>query len=638
MNWLEYLALTYDNHSNIIGKKSDDGSILLPLYHSTANADIEITVDLQGEFKGAAFVTDEDKVTVIPITEDSVSRGNGSYPHALADKLCYVAGDYAKYSDGNEQFYADYILALEEWSHFPNCNPNVLAILKYLQKGTVIADLIREGYVVLDEKGKITNKKNGKKSLLKNHTFQDSYFIRFNVKHSIVEIVHTWEDEALYQNYVDYLESKPGTQGVCYITGKTTTVGSKFPAKIRNAGDKSRLISSNDTSGYTFRGRFREAEEAFTIGRETAYKAHNALNWLVRKQGFFADTACLVAWSPGGGAIPGVLEDSYSILHNGASDEENSEETEVCVYTRKDYAVAIRKAIWGYRNTLKPDSNIVVMCVDTADGAPQGRLAIQFFAEFSISQYFENLCKWHTECAWMQVRFERDTKKPFLDYGVPSVFDLVKIAYDTNRSTNRKKMLKKGIERLLPCILYGKKIPVDFYRIYFNKAQNPLAFGTSLSWKRFLGIACSIIRKYRIDYYKEEHSMALNETCKDRSYLFGRLLAYFEKVERDTYDVKDDKKRTPNAIRMWNQYMQHPATILNRLRAKTEPYFEKNNSRIFYENEIGRLLALFGEGDFTDEKLSELFLLGYYCQNAKLYEKRESKEADPVEVPDEALL
>ena len=42
--------------------------------------------------------------------------------------------------------------------------------------------------------------------------------------------------------------------------------------------------------------------------------------------------------------------------------------------------------------------------------------------------------------------------------------------------------------------------------------------------------------------------MALEPQKKDVSYQYGRLLAVFEKLERDTYD--SNEQREPNAIRM----------------------------------------------------------------------------------------
>ena len=59
-----------------------------------------------------------------------------------------------------------------------------------------------------------------------------------------------------------------------------------LPDKIRHSGDDAKLISSNDKSGFTYRGRFIDAEQTFSVSFEASQKAHNALRWLIGKQGF----------------------------------------------------------------------------------------------------------------------------------------------------------------------------------------------------------------------------------------------------------------------------------------------------------------------------------------------------------------
>jgi CRISPR-associated protein Csd1 len=50
--------------------------------------------------------------------------------------------------------------------------------------------------------------------------------------------------------------------------------------------------------------------------------------------------------------------------------------------------------------------------------------------------------------------------------------------------------------------------------------------------------------------------MSLDATKPDRSYQFGRLLAVYEKMERDTFGPNDT--REPNAIRLQSVYCNQP--------------------------------------------------------------------------------
>ena len=82
LGWIQMLEKTYDACEAIVGKKVNEDPILLPISHSTANAQIEVTIDLKGKFmpalSGIIPKDGEDKITIIPVTEDSASRSNGA--------------------------------------------------------------------------------------------------------------------------------------------------------------------------------------------------------------------------------------------------------------------------------------------------------------------------------------------------------------------------------------------------------------------------------------------------------------------------------------------------------------------------------------------------------------------------------
>ncbi len=52
MAWLKTLADTYDVYSELAGVIKNDQPVLLPLSHSTFNAQIEVTLDEAGNFIG----------------------------------------------------------------------------------------------------------------------------------------------------------------------------------------------------------------------------------------------------------------------------------------------------------------------------------------------------------------------------------------------------------------------------------------------------------------------------------------------------------------------------------------------------------------------------------------------------------
>ena len=123
--------------------------------------------------------------------------------------------------------------------------------------------------------------------------------------------------------------------------------------------------------------------------------------------------------------------------------------------------------------------------------------------------------------------------------------------------------------------------------------------------------------------------MKLDLENRDRSYLFGRLLAIYEKVERATYE---DETRDPNAIRLQSAYVNHPMQTWKILNDLLTPYFQKlkPGSREHYRRLISEITEQILEEDERklNQRLKETYLLGYYLQRAELYKKKTSQKEE----------
>ena len=102
-------------------------------------------------------------------------------------------------------------------------------------------------------------------------------------------------------------------KGLCMVQGEERAVATKHPRNIRRPGDGAKLISSNDAANFTFRGRFIEADEACTVGYEASHKAHNALRWLIARQGYRNGEQAVVAWAVSGARVPNPCEDFFNM-------------------------------------------------------------------------------------------------------------------------------------------------------------------------------------------------------------------------------------------------------------------------------------------------------------------------------------
>ena len=273
MSWIQKLYDTYENCKSEVGVVgTDERTPLLPIAHSTQNAQIEVVLNGNGDFRRASVIEKDNTVTIIPVTEDSATRGNGNNPHPLCDKLQYVAGDYYKYlaKKNSEDFYNRYISKLEDWCNSPYCNKSVATVLIYLKKKILISDLINFQILVCDEDGMLAS------SVKLGVGIQSDAFIRFKVEISNTDDTAVWLNKEVYESYIGYYLSLQKDVDLCYAKGQNVPCSEKHPAKVRNTADKAKLISANDAVGFTYRGRFSDKAQVVSVGYETTQKAHNA--------------------------------------------------------------------------------------------------------------------------------------------------------------------------------------------------------------------------------------------------------------------------------------------------------------------------------------------------------------------------
>lgn len=137
MSWMQKLYRTYEAVS---GQTFDsDDEPLTPVGHTLQNAHIVIVLNGQGEFQTARVMPPKTAI-MLPATESSENRTSGEAPHPLADKIQYVAKDYADYGGGKKAYFDGYFNQLKAWCNSPFAHKKVRAVLVYVQKGSLIAD------------------------------------------------------------------------------------------------------------------------------------------------------------------------------------------------------------------------------------------------------------------------------------------------------------------------------------------------------------------------------------------------------------------------------------------------------------------------------------------------------------------
>lgn len=332
MSWIQKLYETYNNSQSMIGVETDDNDVpLLPICHTTQKAQIEITLDDIGKFKYARVISKDDLRTIIPCTEKSAGRTSGEAAHPLCDKFQYLALDYKQHGGEKNSYNKSYLGLLSKWIEY-SAPKKVHLIQAYVKQGTVITDLISYKVLFADKNNKLLlqrpNEKDKKAGLdifdllpggidpktNKFRPWQADSFVRWQVEIPDDPQSAVWNDQEIIKSWTEYYSSTKALKALCYVTGKESFVADQHPAKLRNDGDKAKIVSSNDGTGFTFRGRFIDANQAATVGFETTQKAHFALRWLISRQGYRKGDLAFVAWATSGAKVPNALETPVSVI------------------------------------------------------------------------------------------------------------------------------------------------------------------------------------------------------------------------------------------------------------------------------------------------------------------------------------
>ena len=254
-----------------------------------------ITIDENGTFikseeieKAKKNKNGEDAVLLcIPVTEKSLGRsGKKAWenPNPIFDQYEYLKGE------GNH--FESYIAGLEKFACSEFSTPQVKAIYKYVIKRTVSMDLAA-----------IVPK--------------DKTYIVFRVEIPGNPQANLWEDETLFSVWNDYyIELKGEATELDYLTGQEQVLAISHPKKIINKAANAKLISDNDTSDFTFRGKFDDSAQAVSIGYFASQKAHQFLRYLINDRGYYCGEQVILSFTIGSTekSLPPPLDDTKSIF------------------------------------------------------------------------------------------------------------------------------------------------------------------------------------------------------------------------------------------------------------------------------------------------------------------------------------
>ena len=671
MSWMQKLYRTYEY---VQEQGLDDENLALP-FHMSKAVHLKVILNDKAELVGAERFEVKKQVP-IQVTEKSSKRaGSTIASYALHDGLQYIAktaGNYLtieylskvaekdngkkwkeflagtdedkqKFADTEKAKYKDcfefYEKQLSGWTEFGNLK-EINIVLQYIQKGSLIEDLLEK---------QIFSFKDNILSAGKDDPF--SLTIVWAVEISNDPHSDLWSKNSIKKQWIKYQESQSREESeqpeLCYITGERDYAAKAYPKIEGNA----KLVSANDTSGFTFLGRFLSDKQAVALGRDVSQKAFNMLKWLIKRQGIRNGDQVTVAWAISGKPVPSPMKDISSEIDWDNLDisavenpdeivaqrlPENSEPSpDWSVNIGRAAAQIIKKKLHGYQAELKAHEQISLIMLDSAT---PGRMALTYYQEFLPADYFANLDAWIDDFSWYQ-RYsieqpnakKSDKKKTLWAFVPPSPYSIAEAVYGKSLSDTLKKQL---YARLLPVIAGGTFVPIpeDLVQKSFKVACSPFANHRpedgekirSANWQRNIGVACALYKGWRARHHdlsqRRTYPMSLDTQNRSRDYLYGRLLAVAENTESYALYLAGEKRAT-TAERYMQRFAEHPFATWRNIELALKPYQERlrNNGKDTGVQAIGEIMELFATNDFTsDDKLSGEFLLGYHCQKMEI--------------------
>ena len=659
MSWMQKLYRTYE----FVQKQGlDDEELALP-FHLSKAVHLKVVLNDKAELVRAERFEGKKQVP-IQVTEKSSKRsGSTIAAYALHDGLQYIAKTAERYltieylskvaekdngkkwkefltgTDEEKQTFAEaektkyqscfefYEKQLSDWAELSHLQ-EINIILRYVQKGSLIEDLIDKKYFSFEDNILLSGK-------------DDPFSLTIVWAVEMPDDPHSdlWSKSNIKSQWIQYQESKSEqgdkSKDLCCITGSEDYLAEAYPKIEGNA----KLVSANDTDGFTFLGRFLTDKQAVALGREVSQKAFNILKWLIKRQGIRNGDQVTVVWAISGKEIPSPMQDAFneidwdnldtSAVENEAElsrPPENENDTiDWSVNIGQQAAAIIKKKLHGYKKALQEHEQISLLMLDSAT---PGRMALSYYQEFLPADYFANLDAWIDDFSWYQrhniekPNGKKSDKPTLWAFVPPSPAAIGYAVYGQALSDTLKKQL---YARLLPVIAGGKNVPMpyDLVQKSFQAACNPNS-GEHWEWQRNIGVACALYKGWRARHHdlskRRTYSMSLDTENRSRDYLFGRLLAVAEKLESTALWIADEKRST-NAERYMQRFAVRPLSTWLQIELSLEPYKNRLRSNRYMgflrnrEKEIDEIMGTLNELDSPlDKPLDGEFLLGYHSQ------------------------
>lgn len=414
------------------------------------------------------------------------------------------------------------------------------------------------------------------------------------------------EDEEIKKIWHMYQDNNSGlVDGICLVTGEKAEI-SRIHRSIKGvSGAQSSGAALVSFNAPAFESYGKEQSYNAPVGKYAEFAYTTALNYLLseKKYTFQLGDSMVVYWAE---SAQTQYQDILKNFFNSSID--NQKELEKIFGNLKNgLAVDI--------DDVKIDLNqrFYILCL-----APNAaRLSIRFFYENSFGNILKNLSDHYERMAIVKPEWEKE------------YLSIQEMLMETgNNKLKDKKLVSNMASLVLRDILMDDRYPTGLYTEVLARIraeQGGITYGRAAIIKAYL------IKNYNMK--EGEKYMGLNENCNEQAYVLGRLFAVLELIQKDANPginstIKD---------RYFNSACATPASvfpILIKLKNSHLKKIERGSTglKIQYEKTITELMGKLNMAETQigfPRRLSleeqGKFMLGYYHQVQKRYEKKEDK-------------
>ena len=416
-----------------------------------------------------------------------------------------------------------------------------------------------------------------------------------------MKAIYAQDEKEIQDIWEEYLKKqKQGKQGICLVTGQRAEIarihrGIKGVPGAQSSG--AALVSFNAPA---FESYGKEQSYNAMVGKYAEFAYTTALNYLLNQSEykFALGDSMIVFWAESGQE---EYQDSFLSWLNPKVD--NQEEMNKVFGN-------LKKGVWVDLEDIQldPEQGFYILCL-----APNAaRLSVRFYYQNSFGNIIKNIAK-----HYQRMEIVRPSWEDMRYLGIKQMLNET-----VNQKSKDKTPIPNMASMVLSAILSDTKYPASLYidtLIRIRAEQGKVTCGRAAIIKAFL------IQNYK---WKEgDEYMGLNEGCEESAYVLGRLFAVLETIQKDA----NSGINTTIRDRYFNSACATPASVFPTLIKLKNSHIKKleresGGTKIYYEK---MLTELMGKIEKFPRRLSleeqGKFMLGYYHQVQKKYEKKEEK-------------